>query len=200
MFLPETLNAPRICWLGGQVYWIRALSLEGYAILIGWLDDILPGREDRKTPPKYGDEASQAALKDPAGEHLLVWLALRFQETTWEQAGAIADGSSAIEKLRLGNVLLGRRRTWEPSSEGGTDLGQLWTEKGFASLAIELGGLDRIGALSLDQLEFLMSGGNLDTDPAYSPENLAEVQRKWREEELPKILAMQANGEVNGDG
>ncbi len=186
MVLPETLNAPRQCWLAGQVYWIRALDLEGFAILIAWLDDVLPGREERKAPPKYGDDASQAALQDPAGEHLLVWLALRSQGVTWEQAGTLSDQMTAAEKARLGTVLLGRRRTWEPSDGGGTDLGELWTDKGWASLAIELGGLEQLGRLSLDQLEFLMSRGDVDVDPAYSPESLAKMQAEWRANQLPR--------------
>ncbi len=186
MFLPETLNAPRQCWLGGQVYWVRSLSLEGFGILVAWLDDVLPGREERKTPPRYGDDASQAALRDPAGEHLLVWLALRSQSVTWEQAGALADQMTVAEKARLGTVLLGRRRTWEPSPGGGTDLGELWTDKGWASLAIELGGLDKLGSLSLDQLEFLMARGDVDVDPAYNTENLARMQAEWRANQLPR--------------
>lgn len=167
MHLPEVFNAPRLCELGGRPYWVRALSLADWATVIGWLDDVLPGRADREEPPALSDEASQRALESGPGRMLLTWLALRHEDVTYSLAREIWDGSSPAEQFIFLDILMHRRRTLSPSTGSGTDLGQTWCAKGMAELAREIGP-EAFARLSLDQLEWLGSGGICDGEVAPS--------------------------------
>ena len=172
MDLPSTLGAPRHCFIGGNVYWIRPMSMEGLAIVMNWLDDVLPGRSERKMPPKLGDDASQAALSSFPGQAMLAWLALRDSGFSYAQAAEIVphpdDGEGeasqrkAIEHFRLMEVLMTRRRTRDKEPPpGAEDISETWCAEGMASLASEYG-LTEIGKLTLDQYEWLGTAGKLD--------------------------------------
>ena len=166
MMLPETLNAPRIVYLAGRVFFVRALSLDGTATVLAWLDDILPGRADRTGPPELGSPEAQALLNSSHGQVLLTWLALRDQGFTYEQC--LELDTTELERVRLLSVLFGTRRTAEPvPSETAGDIANTWTGEGMASLARDIG-IEAVGRLSRDQFEWLMSGGEADRE--HSPE------------------------------
>lgn len=208
MDLPSTLAAPRICYLAGRVYWVRPLSLEGLATILGWLDDVLPDRDKREMPPHLGAEESQAALMSPTGQILLVWLALRDQGITYNDAAMI--DATEVERLRLINVLFARRRSMQIRDTGVGDIAETWCGKGLASMVSQLG-MDRVSSLTLDQFEWLCSDGECDMHADPEVRNLMELQKQWEidhakwkaehpeaSEVRPEFVIKTSNGEVNG--
>jgi hypothetical protein len=205
MDLPTLVNAPRAVYLGDRRYWVRPLTLDGLGTILGWLDDTLPGRDDRKTPPRISDPASQEALQSGPGAALLAWLALRSTEPdiTEETAAELARGADDVERARLIHVLLGRRRTYTPGA-GGTDIAEIWWGPLLCEFPRErsAGGLlhvypsltlEAIGRLTLDQLDCLMSGGCDDEDPSLASQ---EFLQQLHEQALANAAAKAtANGE-----
>ncbi len=197
MDLPCSLGAPRHCYIGDNVYWVKPMTLLGMATVMQWLDDVLPGRAERRMPPKIGDEASQKALQSFPGLCMLASLALSPHGFSYAQAAAIVphspddddDEQKWTQFLRLHEVYMARRRTMR-KGEGGEDWSETWLEKGHAQFASEYG-LEALGNLTLDQYEWLCSGGEIDE---FGQFDLAAIQAKWRAEELPKILAAVDNG------
>jgi hypothetical protein len=166
MDLPSTLNAARICYLAGKVYFVRALSLDGLSTVLAWLDDVLPGRSDRTGPPELGSDLAQAALNSAHGQVLLTWLALRDHGVSYDQAAEL--DTTELERVRLLSVLFATRRTAdpEPSAIAG-DVSSTWCGESMAALARDMG-LEAVGRLSRDQFEWLMSAG--EADRQHSPE------------------------------
>ena len=62
MDLVSALGPPRLCRLAGNDLWVKPYTLEDFAVLLAWLDDVLPGKVDRKMPPKLGSEEEWTAL------------------------------------------------------------------------------------------------------------------------------------------
>lgn len=149
------------------------MTLMGMAIVMQWLDDVLPGRAERKMPPKIGDEASQQALRSFPGQVLLTWLALREHGFTYAQAAVLVPHSPEdddndqryIEHLRLLDVFFARRRTMT-KGEGGQDWSETWCEGSMAQLSFEYG-LEELSSLTLDQYEWLTSRGKADEFAQY---------------------------------
>lgn len=208
MDLPSTLNAPRIVYLGGRAHFVRAISMEGMAIILAWLDDVLPGRDEREMPPRFADDASQAALKAPSGQVLLIWIALRHEGISFDQAARI--DASEVEQIRLASVLFHRRRSMQPSPTS-ADVGETWCGKGMASMVSQIG-MDRVAALSLDQFEWLCSDGDCDLHADPDVKNRLAWQEQWArdneawkatqppdstEEFKPEFRVAPENGEVD---
>ena len=176
MDLPSTLGVPRICWLSGRVFWVRPMTMGGIATLLQWLDDILPGRAERELPPALGDEASQAAMDGPTGQAILRWLALRDQGVSFAEALALeanTEEDRVKEQARLLEVLFHRRRTWKKSGLGG-DISETWCGSGMATLAQEIG-FAELRSLTLDQFEWLASGGECDADRSPEAKGFAQA-------------------------
>lgn len=199
MDLPTTLGAPRHCYVDGNVYWVRPMTVLAMATVMQWLDDVLPGRSERKMPPKIGDDASQAALKSFPGRVLLTWLALKDNGFSYTAAAEVVprspedddDEQKAKEWLRVHDIFMSRRRT-RTIGEGGEDWSELWLDKNYASLVSEYG-LTEIGNLTLDQFEWLCSAGTADEFGQY------DIQKRldeWRANELPKVMEMMQAGAV----
>lgn len=196
MDLPTTLGAPRHCYIGGEVYWVRPMTLAGMATVMQWLDDVLPGRADRKMPPKIGDNASQAALQSFPGQTMLTWLALRDHGFSYAQAAALVPRSpddddnqqKAIEYVRLQDVFMARRRTME-RIEGGSDWSETWLESNAARFAAEYG-LKELGDLTLDQYDWLCSAGKAD--------EFAQFDVQKAVDELPARIAAIEAARANG--
>ncbi len=180
MDLPSTLGVPRIVYLGGRVFWVRPITLEAMAIILAWLDDVLPGRAEREALPMFDDEASNAALTSPLGQSILIWLALRDQEISFEDAKGIYAESSDIEHVQFINVFFGRRRTRKKSGIP-SDVSETWCDKGFVSLVTELG-FDQVRSLSLDQFEWLGSGGECDAHADPQVKRTIDIHKKWQED------------------
>ena len=191
MDIPTVFGAPRHCYIGGDVYWVRPMTIAALGTVMQWLDDVLPGRADRKMPPKIGDEASQKALRSFPGQVMQTWLALRDHGFTYAAAAALVPRSpddddnerKAIEYVRLMEVFLSRRRTMDKSG-GGEDWSDSWLAKHSAELALAYG-IKELGELTLDQYEWLISSGTADEFAQY---DVAAAQA-----DLPaRIAAIQA--------
>lgn len=193
MDFPSTMGAPRICYSheGSRFWMVKPLSLEGHAILLQWLDDVVPGREERKMPPSPSSPEATEALKSKTGKALMIWLALRDHGVNEEGAFAISENLTEAERYLFVRALQTRRRTalpGEPSRES-KGIEATWCEKGVAELVRAIG-LDAVKSLSIDQYEWLMQGGELEGEnPEFNPEALAERNARFHAEELPRILA-----------
>ncbi len=196
MDLPTTLGAPRHCYIGGNVYWVRPMTVRDMATVMQWLDDVLPGRAERKMPPKIGDEASQAALQSFPGLCMLASLALAPHGFSYAQAAELVPRSpdddtneqKIKEWIRLHDVFLSRRRT-ATKSEGGEDWSESWLGKGHAAFASEYG-LEELGNLTLDQYEWLCSGGEAD--------QYAQYDLQAAVDDLPARIAAIEAAKANG--
>ena len=177
MDLPSALNAPRLCYLGQRGFFVRALSLESWAIIAAWLDDHVQ-REDMDVIPATTDEAAQALLDQPVGGALMTWLGLREHGVTYEQA--IVHWSEADEKQRLYFrwALTRRRKTFEPDSATGENIAQMWCGKGLASLVREFG-FEQVCSMSLDQLEWIGSEGDLDHQKSPSARGFSQAMEMY---------------------
>jgi hypothetical protein len=201
MDFPSAVAAPRICYAGERFFMVRPLSFEGHAIVLQWLDDVIPGREERKLPPAISSDEAQAALQSPTGKALMIWLALRDHGVGENEAAEISDGLSEVERYVFIRALQTRRRTRQPAEntidiEPG-DIAETWCSSGLAKLVEKLG-LDAF-KLTIDQYEWLMADGNLEGEnPAESPEKLGEIQAameaKWGE----KLAALKIASEGQG--
>lgn len=197
MDLPTTLGAPRHCYIGGNVHWIRPMTVIGMATVMQWLDDVLPGRAERRMPPKIGDEASQKALQSFPGLCMLASLALAPHGFSYAQAAELVPHSPEDDNdedkwkqfLRLHEVFMSRRRTMK-KGEGGEDWSETWLEKNHARLASEYG-LEALGNLTLDQYEWLCSGGEADEGEQY---DLKAIMANHEANVLPMIKAALENG------
>ncbi len=168
MDLPTTLGAPRHCYIGDEVYWIRPMTLRDLATIMQWLDDVIPGRPDRKMPPKIGDSESQKALQSYPGLCVLSSLAMAPHGFSFRQATELVprspedDGNELkiMQWIRLHDVYLSRRRTMDKIGAG-SDWSETWLESKAARFASEYG-LKKFGDLTLDQYEWLCSAGKAD--------------------------------------
>ncbi len=192
MDMPTVYGAPRHCYIAGEVYWVTPMTRRDKATVLQWLDDVLPGRPDRKMPPKMGEEASQKALQSFPGWCMIASLALAPHGFSYSQAAAIVPHSPDdddneqkwTEFFRIQDVFLSRRRTMKPITEG-VDWSETWLEEDEARLAAEYG-LKEIGDLTLDQYDWLCSGGKVDSGEQY---DLETIVTDHRANALPLIKA-----------
>jgi hypothetical protein len=186
---------------------VRALTAGGWAHLLQWLDDVVPGQDDRKGPPRFDAADSQQALASPEGQVLELWLALEDQGVSYEAATELWKESVAAERNHVHRVLFAHRRTAEPVTEPVAetegDISETWCSKGLAGLAQTIG-LEELSRYTLDQLEWMMRSGEGDLNPAYAPEKLRKIQddmmTKWGDK-LALFTAAQAkptNGHAPG--
>jgi hypothetical protein len=188
VLLPDLFAAPRICLLDDQLLWIKPLDGEGWGILLGWLDDFIPGKDERPGLPRFDSPEAQALLLEPHGQALLAWLALRRLGYSYVAASTLWEKAEPLQRAKVRNVLFSHRKTFEPpETPDDSDISQCWASKGMAALAREIG-LEELGRLSLDQIAWLLSGGELDADPRYSRQNLAKRIAEWKANELQFVL------------
>ena len=203
MDIPVTLGAPRHCKIGGNIYWVRPMTMLAIAAVMQWLDDVLPGRSERKMPPKIGDEASQRALQSFPGQVMLASLAMAPHGFSYAQAAELVPMSpydddnedKCKEWIRLHDVYLARRRTMV-KLEGGGDWSESWLDAKYFELARQYG-LAAIGNLTIDQFDWLCSGGDADSGAQY---DLAAIVADFEANTLPKIKAAQAAGTMEEYG
>lgn len=197
MDFPSTMGAPRICYShGGSRFWmVKPLSLEGHAILLQWLDDVLPGREERKLPPSPSTPEALAALDSPTGRAIMIWLALRDHGLNEEEAAQVSDTLTDVDRYVFMRALQTRRRTLLPrqpetEAEEGRDISETWCEEGIAKLVKTIGLKETI-SLSMDQYEWLMRDGDLEMEnPAESPEALGKIQADMMAKWGPQLAAL----------
>lgn len=198
MDLPTLANAPRFVTFGDDAdlhaFMVESISMKGMAIVLAWLDDVLPGRAERKMPPPFNSEESQRALVSGPGRKLLTYVALRDQGVTYAGACAIASVTTDVQFVRLCDVLYGHRRTMVPSDDG-KDIAETWFGKGAAALVQSIGFAEMLD-MSMDQFEWLMRDGDTeDENPAYSREKLTEVVENFEAKWGDKLRALAAKAE-----
>jgi hypothetical protein len=190
--------------LSGEVFWLRSITQEDFAVLVAWIDDVLPGKESRELPPKLSDEASQQALDSPMGWSVQAWAALRHVGVTYDRACSLILGASDDEKRRFATVLYRKRPSYKPSGQG-ADIGEAWWGPQVASLTERGLSVTQIGAMTLDQVDMLFSDGGQNEQPGRLADDdpiLIEMDRQAKEnlarkeeEECARLLA-QAQAEV----
>src|SRR5438128_887418 len=114
MDLASLCGSGRVCYLGGRRFLVRPLSLDGLGSMLAWLDDVLPGRENRTGPPHVSDPEAQEALRSSMGFLLLVHLGLRDQGITFDIAVDLVTQASDEERARFILVVFARRRSYQP--------------------------------------------------------------------------------------
>ena len=167
------------------------------ATVMQWLDDVIPGRSERKMPPRMGDKESQDALRSFPGQCLIAWLALEPHGFSYSAACDVVPRSPRdddnekkwLEFVRLNDVYLSRRRTIG-EVKNGIDWSETWLQEDEAKFAAEYG-LKELGDLTLDQYEWLCSGGKADEGTQY---DLEAIQRNFEANVLPRIKAALADG------
>jgi len=183
-----------MCQVGGKLYFIRAMTVEGLAIQLAWLDDVLPGRDERKMPPSPRSEEAQAAMASPTGRAVMVWIALREHGLTFEEVNRMPFND--LEYLSVLRVLYDTRRTREDKPiDDGDDISRTWCGEGLAHLVRDMG-MAEVCKLSLDQFEWLMSGGDVDSSNSPANQGFAEAVRLFDEAVERDRLAeeQEANG------
>jgi hypothetical protein len=196
MDIIATFAPPRLCRLAGEEYWVDRFGLDDFAFLLAWLDDILPGRDDRRLPPRLSSEEAAAALDSAMSRSIHVYLALRRQGRGWGEAQEVAVQITDVEWARLRDVQYARRKTASPPGEGhGRDLAELWWGPGAAALVMDRGlTFAEVGRFTLDQWEALdpEAPGLPDEDPRRLTAEQVEAMR---------LAAMAAKeGEAKADG
>lgn len=193
MDIITTYNPPRMVVLAGEVFWVRALTQEDWALIVAWLDDVLPKEEGRTLPPRLSDDASQKALESPTGWTVLAWSALRHVGIGYERACQLIGEASDIEKMRLATVLFRKRPTYQRVGHG-DDIGEAWWGPSASSLSRENGlSLNQIGAMTLDQMEILISDGIEQERPGRM--TLNDVQAMWEERQGKQADSIPDNGD-----
>ena len=193
MFISTVFAARRLCFLAKKPYWVKPLTADGWATVLQWLDDFVPGQEGRKGLPRFDAPECQELLAKPEGRTLEIWLALEGQGVTYDAARDLWRDSDEIELERLHAVLFTHRKTAAPPLfDDGSDISETWCGKGLAVIAGSIG-LKEIGGYSLDQITWLLRDGEADDEnPAYSPEKLAEIQKNMTEQWGEKLAALSA--------
>ncbi len=196
MDLPSLCGSARVCYLAGQRFWVRPLSLDALGTILAWLDDVLPGRDERVMPPKISEPAAQAALESGPGLALQAWLGLRDQDIGYEQAAELMLAADDGERMRFAGVLFGRRRTYQPGG-GGEDIAETW----WGPHAIQV--IDRypaltlesFGRLTIDQVDGLATGGCPSEDPTRPSQELLERFDAMARANKAAQEAREANGQ-----
>ena len=150
--------------LGGERFFLRAYTLDDLAMLVAWLDDVLPGRDARNVPPDFGADESIEALDSQEGRSIQVYAALRHHGVTPHHAADLAAFVSDVEWLRFQQVVFSRRRTII-STGGGEDLSVAWWGPIVESLTERGLSVESIAGLSLDQLDAVAIDGCQDERP-----------------------------------
>lgn len=194
MDLVSAFAAPRLVELAGESFWIRPYCYDDLALILAWLDDVVPGRGDRKMPPSFSSPESQAALDSTNGRMILTWAALRHHRVSYPRACTLALECGPEEWLRFSEVVFWRRRTTKISPhQDKQDLAERWIGPSLVILAEQYHmSIDDIRGMTLDQLDCFASDGAAQEDPSIpSAEFMAELDRQARENAARKA---QGNG------
>lgn len=181
MDIISTFNPPRLVQLAGETFWVRGFGVEDHAAFIAWLDDVVPGQAERKTPVSLESPEAQAAMNSPMGWAVLVWIALRHLGVSYEQAESLSLQASEPEKLRFLTVIYRRRGTLPEQITNGKDVSKSWWGPTIVGLVEHYHlSLDQIGRMTLDQIECISTDGA----PYEDPDRLTvdQVQAMWEAE------------------
>lgn len=182
MDIVSVFNPPRFLVIADQELWIRGLTIGDFALVIAWLDDVIPGYSGRVLPPKFLSDEAQTALDSPLGRCVLCYAGLRHSGVTWDRCQDITIRAEPAEWERLLTILFRRRRGIEPSGES-EDLGNGWWGPMVAGFCRELHCRpEDLADFTLDQLDCLGRDGLRDERPGIL--TIEEVQKMWEESRL----------------
>ncbi len=171
---------PRIRRLAGSDVWVRPLTLGDYALLLAWLDDVLPGKADRKLAPKLWSDEAQKALDSSPGRCVLAHAVLRHQGHDFNETRRMASDASPLEWAAFLDAVFARRRTMKDSPSDGKDMAETWIGPSLHNLCEKFGGytLESAARLTLDQYALLANEGAAEEDPSYVAEQeVGEIRR-----------------------
>jgi hypothetical protein len=179
MDLASALAAPRLCQFGDRYFWVRPFGLEDYALVVAWLDDVIPGRTDRTQSPELRSDEAKAAMDEPAGWITLAWAGLRHHGASYVDVATLATRATDEEKARYLNVVFSRRRTLKPGPDG-NDIARAWFGPNLSALCEHYPGhsLADAGRLTLDQYDLLAGQGCEDEEPRRLTWSQVEAMRQ----------------------
>jgi hypothetical protein len=179
MDLISCFNPPRFLVVDGQDLWVRGFTIGDFALIIAWLDDVLPGHEERNLPPRFLSDEAQTALDTPLGRCVLAYAGLRHAGVTWERCQSLVLGSTPGEWSRLLGIFFRRRRNLQQTGEA-EDLGEGWWGPMVERFCAELGYQpEDIAGMTLDQVDCLGRQGLENEKPGIL--TIEEVQKMWEE-------------------
>ena len=182
MDIVSVFNPPRFLVIADQDLWVRGLTLGDFALIIAWLDDVLPGHSDRALPPRFLSDEAQESLNSPLGRCVLCYAGMRHSGVSWERCQELAIRAEPAEWSRLLTILFRRRRGIEPSGDS-EDLGEGWWGPLVTGFCTELGYRpEDLANFTLDQLDCLGRDGLKDEKPGVL--TIDEVQKMWEEARL----------------
>lgn len=195
MDLVSALAPPRLRQLAGEPVWVRPLGLGDFALVLAWLDDVLPGKADRKVPPPLDSPESAAALESGPGRAVLAFATLRHGGVTYERVAALTQEADEVEWTAFLSAVFAQRRTSEGGGGSGRDMADTWFGPNLFNLCERLSGytLDAAGRLTLDQYTLLAGEGVPDEDPRQLSWDQVEAMRQ---EGLRRQAEAAANGEA----
>lgn len=186
MDIISTFNPPRLVVLNGRDFWLRGLTIEDFALIVAWLDDILPGYEERILPPRFLSDDAQAKMETPLGWCILAWAGMRHQTgMSWDHVSSLILNTfkpdyppGPSERSRLISVLFRRRKTLDLSLADSNDLGEAWWGPMVESLCTNLGfTIHEVAAMTLDQIDCLGRKGIEEERPGIL--SVDQVQAMW---------------------
>jgi hypothetical protein len=122
-------------------------------LVLAWLDDVIPGRAERKTAPRLGSDKARAALESPVGFSVVCYAALRHLGHDYAASCNLAAVATEEEQVRIYDVLFARRR-YGPKGGGGEDLAESWWGPNVIAMADRFRtAIDAVGRLTLDQID-----------------------------------------------
>lgn len=178
MDIVATFAPPRICQFGGAPYWVRPMTIEGFATLTAWVDDVVPGRASRTLPLSLDTPEAAAAMGSARGLGVLTWIALRDQGVDFPTAEALAAAADEGEVARLYDVLFSRRKYMDRSGPDGEPLSATWWGPGMVAMSERvMTAVGVLGKLTLDQIDCYATEGAPDEKPGRMTQE--QVYQLW---------------------
>ena len=196
MDIVSALAPPRMCRLAGQTLWVKPYTLEDFAVILAWLDDVTPGKADRKIAPRFNDPACLAAISGPSGKTVAAWAALRHQGYSFNRVSDLVRQASDLEWLSFLSAVHSSRRTRKHDEiSDDRDLSEVWFGPNLVSLCERYPGHDlaSLGRLTLDQYALLCGEGLPNEDPSVLTWDQVEAMRQ-------EGLKIQAESEAEPEG
>lgn len=179
MDIVSVFNPPRFLLLAEQEFWIKGLTIGDFALIIAWLDDVLPGYAERTLPPRFLSDEAQSMMETTLGRCVLAYAGLRHSGVTWNRCQSLALEASPAEWSRLMAIFFRRRRNLQQSGEA-EDLGEGWWGPMVSRFCVDLGYRpEDISGLTLDQIDCLGKSGLEDEKPGVL--TIEQVQKMWEE-------------------
>jgi len=180
MQITSAFAAPTLVKLGEFQIWVQPFRLADFAMLASWLDDTIPGYDERDFPPSLSEEEPWEKLMHGEGAIYFAYAGLRHNNLSLSDVTQLIVNASDDERTRLVSVLLGRRRLRRVESDGQSITQLFWGPPTAALCEKYHMTPEQIGDLTLDQFDMLAMDGCESERPAGTgPIQVEEVMRMW---------------------